>query len=162
MIEIDRIQRAVNQMSNKKLKMAYRLIMVSGLRISEVADLEPRDIEFLDKYKIRVHVRNGKGGKERYVTTTGDRYLYEGLEAHKKPTEAGDKLFYGEAYMRKKAYELDFEPHDLRRAYAQNTKRLHMAEGKSAQEAAAIVQNDLGHKLPRTTSLYLTGRKVIY
>lgn len=160
-IDTEKITHKINLISNKRLKMAYRLILVSGLRISEVADLKPGDIEFLDKHQLRVHVQNGKGGKQRDVVTTVDKYLYKGLSEHVRAIEVGGTVFYGESYMRGKAYALGFEPHDLRRAYAQLTKKLYKEQGQSAYAATTAVQNNLGHTCRKTTELYLTGRKIV-
>lgn len=62
-IDFDKTQRKVNSIRNKKLKLAFRLASISGLRVSELADLEARDLKFNDDGKIIVSVRNGKGGK---------------------------------------------------------------------------------------------------
>ena len=60
-IDFDKTQRKVNSIRNKKLKLAFRLASISGLRVSELADLEARDLKFNDDGKVIVSVRNGKG-----------------------------------------------------------------------------------------------------
>ena len=60
-IHLKTTMRKINQIENPKLKYAYRLAVISGLRLSELADLRPSDLAFTEG-RITVTVRNGKGG----------------------------------------------------------------------------------------------------
>ena len=53
--------KATNQQHHK---LAYNLAYASGMRISEVTNLQPGDIDFKAK---RIHIKNAKGGKDRIV-----------------------------------------------------------------------------------------------
>ena len=57
-VDYDQMLRKVNVLKNEKLKLAYRLAGISGLRVSELADLEAKDIEFRDDGRISVSVRH--------------------------------------------------------------------------------------------------------
>ena len=154
--------RSINQISNEKLKYAYRLALVSGLRVSKLADLEPEDISF-ENGAIIVRVRHGKGGHGGVIRCREDAYLYEHLqkyvqEAVREPTQTG-KLFYGEAKMRKEALRLGFECHDLRRIYAILTRR-ELGKQMPVKEADRIVQQNLRHVRFSTTKRYLYNRKL--
>jgi len=54
----------IKNTNNGKHKLAFLLGFGAGLRISEVVNLEKRDINFREK---RIFIRQGKGGKDRVV-----------------------------------------------------------------------------------------------
>jgi site-specific recombinase XerD len=64
MLSRDEIQRFIDECANLKHKSWFMLAYGSGLRISEVAALRVNDI---DSKAMRVFVRGGKGGKDRYT-----------------------------------------------------------------------------------------------
>lgn len=150
--------RKINQMDDEKLKYAYRLAMVSGLRVSELADLETRDLQF-EEGKIIVTVRGGKGGHGGTIRCRDDPYLYERLKSFSAGKEMDQKLFYGEAKMRKEAWRLGFECHDLRRIYAIMTRK-ELREHMPAKEADRLVQQNMRHARFSTTKRYLYNRKL--
>ena len=158
-VDYDQMLRKVNVLKNEKLKLAYRLAGISGLRVSELADLEAKDIEFRDDGRISVSVRHGKGGKPGTVECLDDTYVYNKLKDYCRQNETG-KLFYSESYMREKAHGLGMEMHDFRRAYAKIKKIECMAAGATAYEANGAVQEGLRHARFSTTKRYLYGRKV--
>jgi len=45
-------------------RLAFKLGMLTGLRISEVVNLQPEDIDFERNY---IFIREGKGKKDRYI-----------------------------------------------------------------------------------------------
>lgn len=159
-VDYDQMLRKVNVLKNEKLKLAYRLAGISGLRVSELADLEAKDIEFRDDGRISVSVRHGKGGKPGTVECLDDTYVYNKLKDYCRQNETG-KLFYSESYMREKAHGLGMEMHDFRRAYAKIKKIECMAAGATAYEANGAVQEGLRHARFSTTKRYLYGRKII-
>lgn len=159
-VDYDKMMKKVNAGRDLKMKYACRLAAVSGLRVSELSDLEPEDLHF-NEDTITVHVRNGKGGKEGDVTCLNDKYLYEHLQEHVQETGPGEKLFYSEAYMRKYAWKQGIEMHDFRRAFAILQKKKLLKEGKSAAESNKVVQEQLRHSRFSNTKRYLYGRKVL-
>lgn len=150
-------QRKINQISNDRLRYAYRLALVSGLRVSELADLEADDITF-NAGKILVRVKNGKGGHGGLVECRDDAYLYERLPEFLKKYPEG-KVFYTECYMREKADELGIECHDLRRIFAQTTRE-ELKKEMPVAVANEIVQQRLRHVRFSTTKRYLFNRKL--
>lgn len=150
--------RKINQLKNEKLKYAYRLALVSGLRVSELADLEKRDLAFTEG-KIIVTVRRGKGGHGGTIKCRDDPYLYERLVAFADGKEPEQKLFYGEAKMRREAWRLGFECHDLRRIYAIMTRK-ELKKQMPAKEADRMAQQNMRHVRFSTTKRYLYNRKL--
>lgn len=156
-IYLNPVRRTINQIQNVKLKYAYRLALVSGLRVSELADLEAPDLSFEDG-SIVVRVKKDKGGKGGLIRCRADSWLYGKLQSYTQENSEG-KLFYGEAYMRKEADRLGFECHDLRRIYAIETRR-ELGKRMSPEEADRLVQENLRHSRFSTTKRYLYNRKL--
>ena len=77
-IDLDKVQKKINALKNEKLKLGCRLMQLSGLRVSELANLKKEDIK-IDGPVITVNVRKGKGGKSGQVECDLDRYLSEKL-----------------------------------------------------------------------------------
>lgn len=152
-------QRKINQIQNEKLKLAYRLALVSGLRVSELANLEAEDF-YLNEGKIYVTVRKGKGGHGGVVECREDPYLYERLPQFLERNREG-KVFYSESYMRQKADQLGIECHDLRRIFAITTRN-DLKKEMPVEEANQIVQERLRHVRFSTTKRYLFNRKLKY
>lgn len=159
-IHLDTVKRKVNQISNNKLRLAYRLAMVSGARVSELADLEKQNIVFEDG-KITVNIIDGKGGKDRIIECLPDPYVYKHLQEYLNDYTPEDTVFYSESYMREKAWELGLEMHDFRRIFAILEKRRLRKEGLTAYEANRVVMAQLGHDRYETTKRYLFGKKLI-
>lgn len=159
-VDFDQMQRKVNAIRNKKLKLAFRLASISGLRVSELADLEVGDLK-LDNGIITASIKNGKGGKSDQVECLQDKYVYEQLKEYCNGQDYNKRLFYSESYMREKAGNMGMEMHDFRRAFAQLKKMDCMDEGCSSYEANAKVQEGLRHERFSTTKRYLYSRKVV-
>lgn len=150
-------QRRINQISNERFKYAYRLMEISGLRVSEAADLEAPDIWFVNE-KIYVRVRNGKGGHGGIIECREDAYLRERLPDYLKKYPEG-KLFYSESYMREYAAKLGLECHDLRRIYSIQCRN-ELRKEMPIEEANIKVQQRLRHARFSTTKRYLFNRKL--
>lgn len=156
----DTIVRKINQIRDPDLRLAYRLEMVSGLRISELASLRPEDVK-LDRDILQVFVRDGKGGKSGMVECLDDAYVRERMEKLLRYADHGVPLFYAAGHMMNEAWRLGFECHDLRRIYAQDLELQQLRQGKSRQEAGEAVRRALRHSNVKTTQIYLRGRQVI-
>ena len=59
----------------------FRLMVSGGLRRAEVRDLDHADLEPKDGF-LRVHIRNGKGGKSRHVDV--DLSVYDAVQSYTK------------------------------------------------------------------------------
>lgn len=149
-------QRKINQLSDEKLRYAYRLAMVSGLRVSELA--EASDIE-INNEKIFVTVRHGKGGHGGKIECSPDSYLQKKLPEFLVKHKTDEKLFYSEVYLRQRATELGIECHDLRRIFAITTRNA-LKKEMPVEEANAIVQQRMRHARFSTTKRYLFNRKL--
>lgn len=162
--EVFRILAAIRE---PRYRVFFSLIFDTGLRISEAADLEMRDIH---RERGVIHVRHGKGDRERQVKL-GDR-LYEllrtyWLEVRSKnrplePTSESSLLFVNLAGKRigfhsaRRALALAaleaglakrVIPHLLRHSYA--TAQL------EAGTDLRVVQAQLGHDSITSTQIYL-------
>lgn len=159
-IYLDTTKRKINQIKDPKLRYAYRLALVSGLRVSELAALEKKDIRFREDGTIQVDVRHGKGGSNGMVPCLEDHYLYSRLKDYLEALKDDDRPFYSSVYMRKIAYNLGFECHDLRRAFA-IMYRNKLKEEMPVSEANQEVKKLLRHKRFSTTKRYLFNKKLI-
>lgn len=154
---LEQVQRRINQIKDEKLKYAYRLSMISGLRVHELAQLEASDI-CLDGERILVTVRGGKGGHGGVITCREDKYLSERLPEFLRKNQTG-KLFYSTQHMKNYAVRLGIECHDLRRIFA-ICLRDELKKEMPVREANALVQEQLRHDRFSTTKRYLFNRKL--
>lgn len=130
---------------------AVKIMLATGLRISEVVVLQPRDVVLQDS-RIFVHVRHGKGDKERYVPVVDEDVAMRLLELCKerinwpkllRVTKGG----LSDACQRcAKATDIHFHAHRLRHTLA---TRL-LAQGYPLD----VVQEVLGHENIATTRRY--------
>lgn len=130
----------------------------AGLRISEVCTLKPTDI---DSQRMRIHVRRGKGNRDRYVLL-GETMLTLLREYYQKARRKGDYLFPGQkpqtpltpAAIRKVLKKVAAQaglskkitPHTLRHSFA-----THLLE---TGYDLRVVQTLLGHASIQTTQRY--------
>lgn len=156
---LDEMYRKINQLQDEKAKYAYRLAMISGLRVSELAGLDADKLSFGDG-KIYVEVTNGKGGSNGTVECLADQYVYERLQQYAKE-HPEERLFYASPTLRKKAHRLKLECHDFRRAFSQLLLEDLLKQGMSREEANEEVKRRLRHKRFSTTKRYLLNRKLV-
>lgn len=146
-------QNAINRMKNKRLKIAYRLQLISGLRISEISSLTSDDIEIDENNRLYIHVRHGKGDKYRLVECLPDVWVSEEL---KQLEERKEKLFYTKKYMMDIATKLNFHTHDLRKCYAS------IVFYNTIYNSVEKVQQSLGHSLGTRTYLKYITRDISF
>jgi integrase len=153
---LDTILRKINVIRDKKLKLAYRLALVSGLRIFEVSALLKDDFK-LDPEGIEVFIRDGKGGKSGLVKCLRDKYLEKELKEHLSQLNGSERVFYSDKHMKNKALSLKFQCHDLRRAFS---KKLYQERKPivGARMAKIEVQQALRHTKFNTTKIYLNSK----
>jgi site-specific recombinase XerD len=140
---------------------SYRVVLMTaysaGLRVSEVVHLRPQDI---DASRMLLHVRGGKGAKDRYLPLSP--VLLETLRGYKKMIPPGAWLFPGRnprhcitpRTLRRAVHEAAIaaginkpvKVHTLRHSYA-----THLLESGTE---IRTVQKLLGHKKLETTALY--------
>lgn len=140
------------------IRMCLTLIYSCGLRLQEGTRLQVRDIH---SDRMLVHVRNGKGGKDRYVPLPQrplerlrDYWLRERPRPWLFPDQRGadqpmhrDKPYKTlKAVLREARIDKDVSVHTLRHSYA-----THLLE---AGVNLRVIQELLGHKSPKTTAIY--------
>lgn len=150
-------QNAINRMKNKKLKLAFRLAIISGLRISELANLEKNNITIDKDNKMKIYIKGGKGDKDRTIECIPDKYVLEGL-INLKENKKG-KLFYSTKYLSDNAKKLDFHTHDLRKTYA-NIVYENIAV-RNKKERIEYLQEQLGHNKNSKTYLKYINRNIV-
>ena len=86
-VETDRLRFACR---TEKERALIEVLLSSGVRVSELAAIKITDVDF---DRLSIHVKNGKGGKERtvYINNLALAHLQKYLLARK---EAGPHLFY--------------------------------------------------------------------
>jgi site-specific recombinase XerD len=79
------IQRLLAGFTTAKYRMFFTLIYATGLRIAEASQLETRDIDAMQQV---IHVRDGKGGKDRLVPMKAKLYgLLRSYYKHEQPAK---------------------------------------------------------------------------
>jgi len=153
--EIMQLFEAVRSMKHRVVLM---LAYGAGLRISEVCSLQVSDI---DSQRMVIHVRDGKGGKDRYVML-GDRLLKVLREYFRLTQPQGSFLFPGmrgaphlqpttvqrmlQTVVATCGFSKRITPHVLRHCFA-----THLLE---AGTDVRTIQQLLGHASIRTTARY--------
>lgn len=153
-VELDAIRAACKTTKERAL---VEMLASSGVRVAELATMTIHDIDFGN---LSVHVRNGKGAKERttYLNEVAAVHLHKYLEER---NENGDALLYncrhepmnpgGIRYVlkviAKRAGVDNVHPHRFRRTFATGLA----ARGMPIQE----VQKILGHSNINTTLEYV-------
>lgn len=163
----DEVERKIMRLRDRKYKYGYRLMMVSGLRVSELAALEKEDIQ-LTPDGLEVNVRHGKGGSNGLVRCMADPYLEKRLPGYLSALQEDETPFYAAPTMKKKAWELGIECHDFRRIAAIQYRRQQMEEREqsTALEVSSVQEIDdqtrefLRHERFSTTKRYLYNRKL--
>ncbi len=151
------IKAATNIKQRTMLVLAYG----SGLRSSEVARLKVKDI---DSHRMQIHIRNGKGGKDRYVvlspimlgelrnywcksrTKIQSAWLFPGQSPDKSTTPASVAAAFNKAKACSGITKLG-GVHSLRHAFA-----THSLE---AGEDLYTIKQLLGHSCIESTARYL-------
>lgn len=153
-IEIDALRCACK---NTKERAIIEILLSTGVRVSELTSMEVIDINLID---YSVHVRHGKGAKERMVYTNdlGVKYVKEYLNSR---SETGNMLFYNHCHgllnsggvrfilnqLAKRANVANCHPHRFRRTFATNLSK----RGMDIHE----IQKLMGHSNINTTTAYI-------
>lgn len=158
----DEVGRIINSKTNLKHKAILMLVYSAGLRRNEVRNLKVSDI---DSSRMLIHLHTAKGNKERYtilsplmldtLRTYYRRYrpvdwLFEGMIPTSAISESTVEAIFKQA-LRKSEVPKTVGIHSLRHAFA-----THMLE---QGVSLPIIQQMMGHKSLKTTSLYLHVRQ---
>lgn len=152
-LELARVKRQINALPDENERLAYRVMLATGMRVSEVAALHPEDMTVTDDEQLKFTLRHTKKGIAD-VVHTDDRYLMERLPQFIQEKASGEPIFKAYKTLKNRAGELNFECHDLRRAFSieeyQRARR-----DLPEDEALDKVRLELRHESERTTLRYL-------
>lgn len=141
-----------------KHRVILSFIYSAGLRLSELRGLLLTDI---DSDRMQVRIREGKGGKDRYVTLSPlmlrglreyfkacrpEKYLFNGQNAGEPLAERGLQWLLKEA-VRKSGIRKEVTLHTLRHSYATHL----LEDGVDI----VTIKEQLGHSRIETTMMYL-------
>ena len=164
-LSVDEVHRVLGCLRKPRYRVCLSTIYACGLRVSEGVHLQVTDI---DSSRMLIHVRNGKGGKDRYVPLPEPilAMLRAYWRTHRHPTwlfpatpDDGQPLAAAEAPMSADVLAQAFRAavkdsgiqknatvHTLRHSFA-----THLLEaGVSLRQ----IQVWLGHSSPKTTAVY--------
>ncbi len=150
-----------NNCENLKERAIVELLLSSGVRVSELVDLEVSDIDFNNR---SVRIKHGKGDKERvtYVNDLTHSYLVKylmdsGIETgalfqtnHHKYTPSGIRTMLNR--LAKRAKVENVHPHRFRRTFATTLA----SRGMDIQDIKTL----MGHTDINTTMLYVTSSDI--
>jgi site-specific recombinase XerD len=162
-LDLSEVRTMLSVMENLKHRAVLTITYSAGLRVSETAHLKVTDI---DSKRMMVRVRQGKGGKDRYTILS--KTALECLREYWRAYRPKDWLFEGQkegAYIcyttirnifveaKKRAGIIKpVGPHSLRHAFA-----THLIEAGTSLHHVQLL---LGHKSPKTTTVYLHVSKM--
>jgi site-specific recombinase XerD len=157
-LSFEEVLTILSHLYNPVVKMALTLIYSCGLRVSEAVRLRPQDI---DRARMLVWVRNGKGGKDRSVPLP--QRTLELLQRYGRAKRHSPWLFPGRdrrgaisISALQKAFKMallssgvgkNASVHTLRHSYA-----THLLENAVDLR---VIQSLLGHNSPQTTTVYV-------
>jgi integrase/recombinase XerD len=157
-LSAEEILRVLGAIRNLKHRAIITLIYSSGLRVSEVAKLQRRDI---DPFRKTIHVRQSKGKKDRYTVLSSsaykvldqylksshsERYLFPGGEGPHKPIHVRTIQQVFERARRAAGIMKPATVHTLRHSFATHL----LEEGTDLR----YIQELLGHASSKTTEIY--------
>ncbi len=149
----EEVKRLIKTVQNQKTKLIIKLLYSSGLRVSELVNLTPNDLDFQQNIG---WVRKGKGKKDRlfkiaeslnkplqkYIKKNPGKYVF----SQNKPLTTRNIQFLIEHAAKKTKINKKVTPHTLRHSFA-----THLLENG---ENLVIIQQLLGHKNLETTRIY--------
>jgi len=162
-LDLSEVRTMLSVMENLKHRAVLTITYSAGLRVSETAHLKVTDI---DSKRMMVRVRQGKGGKDRYTILS--KTTLECLREYWRAYRPKDWLFEGQkegshicytsirnifVEARERAgITKPVGPHSLRHAFA-----THLIEAGTSLHHVQLL---LGHKSPKTTTVYLHVSKM--
>lgn len=150
----------IGTLQNLKHRLVIALAYGAGLRVSEVANLKVKDLDFRKKL---IKIRNGKGGRARYTIFPSairndlsdflenslykkgpNSYVFESQRGGKLSTRSIQKMFKN--ILKKVHPSVDVSFHSLRHSFATHL----LEQGTDIR----FIQELLGHKNIKTTQIY--------
>jgi integrase/recombinase XerD len=164
-LTIDEVRRILKCVHNQRFRVCLSTIYACGLRIQEGVHLQVKDI---DAERGVVHIRNGKGGKDRYIPLPEQilKILRQYWVTHRHPVwifpsrmEAGHRVKAATKPIAVRSVQQVFE-YALQESGVQKAATVHTLRHSWAThllEAGVnlrVIQSYLGHASPTTTAIY--------
>lgn len=151
----EEIKALINSASSQKTKLIIKMLYASGLRVSELVNLKPSDMNFAESTG---WVRKGKGKKDRLfkITESLSKQLQKWLSknpnnkfifSEEQPMTARNVHLLIKRAAKKAGITKNVHPHTLRHSFA-----THLLENG---ENLLVIQQLLGHKNLETTKVYI-------
>jgi integrase len=147
----------INALENEKFKFGYKLLLNGALRVDELSKLTKENFNF-DSDNFTLNLKYTKGNIPRNVEPIDTNYLKDTLPKFLKNFSEGEKIFYSASNFQKKANNLDFRCHDLRRASSQIVFKSN--PDLNADEKIEKVKKHLGHTEKSTIYKKYLSRKI--
>lgn len=160
-LNAEKVKRQINSLPDESKRLAYRLMLATGMRVSEVAGLYPEDISVVETApvagedkQLRFELRHTKKGCAD-VAYTNDPYILARMPEFLSDKPPGVPLFGSDKSLKNKAGCIGFECHDLRRMYAKAEYACELEQHSTHDAALDAVRDKLRHENVRTTKRYL-------
>jgi len=158
------IELVINSTREARYQIYILTVYSTGLRLGEGLNLKIGDI---DKSRMKIHIRNGKGRKDRFVTLPKQTLMALRLywKTHRNPSlifpagSTSEERHAAKKHMNKAGLQASFKTiikscnihkkitvHNLRHCYG-----THLVEQGLNLRA---IQQEMGHECPKTTALY--------
>lgn len=148
------IENKVNRVRKKDYRLAYKLMLETGLRVHEVSALEKEDFE-IEKNKIKINLREAKGNKLCSLNLE-NKYLAKNISELISEKE-NKKVFPSDINLKIQAKKTGIQCHDLRRCYAKKTFK-DLKKENEYDEALELTKEKLRHSKSETTKIYLRSK----
>lgn len=153
-LSIEEVKKLIDSIEHQKSKLIVKMLFSSGLRVSELVNLTPKDLDFNQNTG---WVRKGKGSKDRFfqISDSLSNQLQRYLSKHPEnkfvfsvaePMSVRNIQFIVTSAAKKAGINKRVSPHTLRHSFA--TALL------DAGENLLVIQQLLGHENLETTKIY--------
>lgn len=149
-IDFQKVDRTIKHLKNKKLRLCYQTLIITGLRVSELAQISKEDCSLSEQELIFSFTGKGGNQEQAILLKEDDKKLFDELAEMIQNTQDTNKVFYSSNYLQQKAKQYNFTCHDLRRAYAKIEYRKTKSKSK--------VKEKLRHSNEKTTEIYLKSK----
>ncbi|PWX29059.1 site-specific integrase [Clostridium perfringens] len=150
------IERKVNRVRKKNYRLAYKLMLESGLRVHEVSALKKEDFSF-DKNLITINLREAKGNKLCSIELE-NKYLSKNISEFVETKSEDERVFPHMRYLQEQATKMGIKCHDLRRGFAKRTYKEELENDSPRSEALDKTRIKLRHTRSDTTKIYLNSK----
>ena len=157
-MDSETLKRKVFAIKNTNLQTALRLQMITGMRISEIGQLQNKDIN-LENNTIIIDCKAKKGSFDRtIIIKEPEKWLYDSLSKIKENRPG--QLFYKASTLKKYACKRGIKTNDLKKLRAKELFYKAERAGLSKHQSTKYVQGHLGHKRIKNTKIYIESKSL--